>query len=83
MSAPTKAQLDLLRAADAGRLTVSGLRYYIDGVEVDTTAKWAATDMLDSGPLLFILVPAQPSKHKPVHPTVRGLAVLKAAEVPQ
>jgi hypothetical protein len=82
MSAPTETHLDLLRAANIGHLTVSGVRYYVDGVEVDTAAKWAAIDMLAGDPLLFIPDVAQPAKHKLVRPTVRGLAVLDGTEVP-
>lgn len=77
MSALTGIQVELLAAADAStRLTVSGHRYYLDGVEVDEMLRQQAADMVADG-LLFVPVWAKPGKYKPVHATARGLALLR------
>lgn len=80
MTALTDAQRVLLQAANDGRLTVSGVRYYLDGVEVDTAAKWLASDLLADS-LLFIPDVSKAAKYKQVRPTVRGLDALNHIEV--
>lgn len=72
----------LLDIANQGRLAVSGVRYYLNDVQVDADLGWVAADMVADG-LLFIPDVARSAKQKTVRPTVRGLAVLDGTEAPR
>ncbi len=75
MSALSDAQMELLRAAERGALTVTqSSRFFIDGIEVDETRRWVASDLLGDD---WLFLPAvSPRKFRPVHPSAKAVTVL-------
>lgn len=73
----TGQQWNVLDAAAAGRLTVSGVRFYRDGIQLDVHAGWVAYDLLGAG-LLARKVPERPGKYTPIVITESGRNALKA-----
>lgn len=77
----TPAQLELLRDAAAGRLTMAGVRFYRDGTQLDVHTGWIAFDLLGAGHL--VAAAARSGKYQRVVPTDSGrlgLATVTAEE---
>jgi hypothetical protein len=73
----TDAQRALLQDAAAGRLTVSGIRFYRDGTQLDVTAGWVAYDLLGAG--LLAKADQKPAKYARISLTDSGRHALTAA----
>lgn len=70
------AQLNLLRDAAAGRLTVSGVRFYRNGIQLDVNAGWVACDLLGAG--LLVKADLWPGKYTRIALSESGRQMLAA-----
>lgn len=77
MTALTDVQRDLVAAANEGRLTMSGHRFYINHELVDANTNWVAADLIVDG-LLYLPDLSSPVKLRPVHATAKGLRLIGA-----
>ena len=73
----TGQQRNVLEAAAAGRLTVSGVRFYQDGIQLDVHAGWLVYDLLGSG-LIARVESQRPGKYTQIIITDSGRQALAA-----
>jgi hypothetical protein len=72
----TDVQRSLLADAAAGRLEVSGTRFYRDRIQLDVHAGWVAYDLLGMG--LLVKVEQLPGKYTPITISDSGRLALAA-----
>ena len=73
----TASARDVLEAAAAGRLTVSGMRFYQNGTQLDVHTGWLAYDLLGAG-LLARKAAERPGKYTQIVITETGRNELTA-----